>query len=70
MTYTSKLLHSFGLVLYWSDFVSDILVGVNLYDSCHYNWATVSFILTFSPAIGITQQKFIYMIELSPGGFS
>ena len=41
----------FGLVLQYFDQGSDIWVGVNFYNACHYRWALTSFILTSMPTI-------------------
>ena len=40
-----------GFFLALSDFVSDILVGINLYLACHYKFAIISFFLTAMPSI-------------------
>ena len=40
-----------GLVLLYLDQGSDILVGINLYNACHYRWAWTSFLLTCMPSI-------------------
>ena len=35
----------------WSliDYGSDIMVGVDYYNKCHYNWAMTTFVISFMP---------------------
>ena len=40
-----------GLILIVSDFGSDLWVGINLFNQCHYNYAAISLTLTALPTI-------------------
>ena len=41
----------FGFFLALSDFISDVLVGINFYKTCHYRFAITSFFFTAFPSI-------------------
>ena len=41
----------FGVLLVWSDQISDIYVGIMYHQHCHYTWSRVNLILAALPAI-------------------
>ena len=51
MSFWNNIVHVFVLILTIFDFGSDIWVGINLYYSCHYKFAAISFFLTALPAL-------------------
>ena len=53
----------FGLVLLYLDQGSDIWVGVNFYNACHYRWALTSFLLTSLPTIVMIFYYVFYAIN-------
>ena len=42
-----KISLSFGMILMWADQISDVVMSILYYKSCHVKWAIASFILTF-----------------------
>ena len=51
LTWKDKMFGIFSVLLYASDFISDIVVAVLLYSNCHYKWAAVSASLLAIPVI-------------------
>ena len=48
---SQKISLAFGVILMWGDQISDVVMGVLYYMSCHVEWAIASFILTSLPSI-------------------
>ena len=46
-----KAFHWFGIILYLADVVSDIVVGVDFIERCHYNYAVSVFAFVWLPGL-------------------
>ena len=51
MAFFGNLFKIFGLVMILVDVGSDLMVGIDLYNSCHYKWAAISFFFTALPSL-------------------
>lgn len=54
----------FGIILVIVDFVSDLTVGIGLFEACHYNWVALSMFFTALPSILVL--SFVIIICIFP----
>ena len=57
----------FGLLLLYFDQGSDIWVGVNFYNACHYRWALTSFLLTSMQTFAMIFYMLFYALNNPKG---
>ena len=59
LTKINKIMLLSDVFITLSDIVTDLLVAISLYQTCHYHYAIFSFILIFLPSIIISIGPFI-----------